>query len=72
MTKNYTIIIERDKATGLLVGYIPGWPGAHTQAATMEELTTNMQEVIAMLTENAETPPESEFVGTQNLAVTVS
>ena len=37
--------------TGLYVGYVPGFPGAHSQGETLEELNENLKEVIAMLTE---------------------
>ena len=57
-------MIERDPDTGLLVGYVPGFPGAHSQGATMEELQRNLREVIAMLLEDGEPRLEGEFVGT--------
>ena len=31
--RSYRFIVERDPETNLLVGYVPGWPGAHTQGA---------------------------------------
>lgn len=55
--------------TGLLVGYIPGFPGAHSQAETLDELQVNMREVVAMLLEDGEPRLEAEFVGTQTVAV---
>lgn len=51
--KSYTAIIKKDQDTGLYVGYIPGFPGAHSQAETLEELRTNLSEVIEMLLEDA-------------------
>ena len=44
--KTYTAVIERCPDTSLYVGYIPGFPGAHSQGATLEELNTNLKEVI--------------------------
>jgi predicted RNase H-like HicB family nuclease len=44
--------MERDPATGLFVGYIPGWLGAHSQGATLDELRANLREVAAMLLED--------------------
>lgn len=67
--KSYTAVIERDPETGLLVGYVPGFPGAHSQAETMDELNENLREVISMLLEGGEPRLEAEFVGTQNVAV---
>ena len=68
--KTFTAVVERDPVTGLLVGYVPGFPGAHSQAGTQDELNANLREVIAMLLEDGEPTLEAEFVGTQNVAVT--
>ena len=51
--KSYSAIIEKDQDTGLYVGYIPGFPGAHSQAETLEELRLNLSEVVEMLLEEA-------------------
>lgn len=67
--KNYTAVVERDPATGLLVGYVPGFPGAHSQAETLDELRANLLEVVEMLLEDGDPRIEAEFVGTQNIAV---
>jgi predicted RNase H-like HicB family nuclease len=47
--RTFTAVIERDSTTGLFVGYVPGWPGAHSQDATREELAQNLRAVVAML-----------------------
>ena len=65
----FNVIIERDPDTGLFVGSVPGWPGAHSQGATLEELEANLREVIAMLLEDGEPKLESEFVGLQTIQV---
>ncbi|MDT5123472.1 MAG: hypothetical protein QOC96_2954 [Acidobacteriota bacterium] len=49
--KTYTYIVEKCPETDLYVGYVPGFPGAHSQAETLDELQRNMQEVLAMLLE---------------------
>ena len=67
--KNFTAVVERDPVTGLLVGYVPGFPGAHSQAASLDELNVNLREVLAMLLEDGEPKLEAEFVGTQSVAV---
>ena len=69
MTRTWNAVIERDAQTGLYVGYVPGWPGAHSQGETLDELHANLVEVIAMLLEDGEPSLESEFVGTQTLQV---
>jgi predicted RNase H-like HicB family nuclease len=65
----YTAVVEKDQDTGLYVGYVPGFPGAHTQAATLDELHANLQEVIELLLEEGEPELESEFVGIQAVSV---
>jgi predicted RNase H-like HicB family nuclease len=50
----YRATIEQDPDTRLYVGYIPGFPGAHSQGETLDELRDNLQEVIAMLLEDSE------------------
>ncbi len=67
--RSYTAVIERDPETGLYVGYIPGFPGAHSQAETLDELNQNLAEVVTMLLEDGEPPLEGNFVGTQNIQV---
>ncbi len=67
--RSYTAVIERCAETGLFVGYVPGFPGAHSQGETLDELKRNLTEVITMLLEDGEPEFESEFVGTQNVQV---
>ena len=52
--KSYTTVIERCAETGLYVGFVPGFPGAHSQGETLDELNTNLQEVITMLLEDGD------------------
>jgi len=63
----FTAIIEKCHDTNLFVGYIPGIPGAHTQAATMEELANNLKEVLELLSEDINFKMESNFIGTQTI-----
>ena len=63
------LVIERCAETGLYVGYVPGFPGAHSQGQTIEELRENMREVIAMLLEDGEPVLEAEFVGIESVEV---
>lgn len=65
----YTAVIEHCPDTQLYVGYVPGFPGAHSQGATLDELHANLREVIAMLLEDGEPKLETEFVGTQTVLV---
>jgi predicted RNase H-like HicB family nuclease len=67
--RNYTAVIEKCTDTGLYVGFVPGFTGAHSQGETLEELNENLKEVIALLLESGEPQFETEFVGTQNIVV---
>ena len=67
--RTFNIVVERDPDTELYVGYVPGWPGAHSQGATLDELRGNLQEVLAMLLEDGEPRLESEFIGVQTIQV---
>jgi predicted RNase H-like HicB family nuclease len=67
--KSFTAVIERCSDTGFYVGYVPGFPGAHSQGETLEELNRNLKEVIKMLLEEGDPKLEAEFVGTQNVVV---
>jgi predicted RNase H-like HicB family nuclease len=65
----FTAVIEKCPDTGLYVGYVPGFPGAHSQGKTLDELQRNLKEVIEMLREEGEPRLETEFVGIQNVVV---
>lgn len=69
MLRKFTAVIEKDPDTGYYVGYIPGFPGAHSQAETLDELRANLQEVVEMLLEDGEPQLESQFIGTQEVFV---
>lgn len=67
--RTFTAVIEKCSDTGLYVGFVPGFPGAHSQAVTLDELNENLKEVVAMLLEDGVPELEGEFVGTQNVVV---
>lgn len=67
--RNYTAIIEKDTDTGFYVGYVPGFPGAHSQGQTLDELRQNLREVIEMLLEEGEPELQGEYVGTQQILI---
>ena len=64
--------IEKNTETGYYVAVVPGIPGAHTQAETLDELRGNLKEVVELCLEQMD--PEArkqipEFVGIQQLEV---
>jgi predicted RNase H-like HicB family nuclease len=65
----FTAIVEQDSQTNLYVGYVPGFPGAHSQGETLDELHENLREVIEMLLEDEPAVFETKFVGTQQIVV---
>ena len=65
----FTAVVERCPETGLYVGHVPGFPGAHSQGETLDELQRNLEEVVAMLLEDGEPELEAEFAGLQTINV---
>ena len=47
--KTYTAVVEKCTDTGLYIGYVPGFPGAQSQAETLDKLQKNLKEVVEML-----------------------
>jgi len=68
-----TAYIEKDQETKMYVTIVPGIPGAHTQAKTLDELQKNLKEVVELCLEEM-TPRRRkqlpEFVGIQQIEVT--
>jgi predicted RNase H-like HicB family nuclease len=46
--KTLTAYVEFDPDTKLYVGIVPGLPGAHTQAPSLDELRDNLKEVLEL------------------------
>ncbi len=67
--RTFTAVVERDPQSGIYVGYVPGFPGAHSQGASPEELQANLHEVVEMLLEDGDPELDGEFVGTQTILV---
>jgi predicted RNase H-like HicB family nuclease len=72
MNSKIVAYIEKDVETGCYVAIVPGIPGAHTQADTLDELRDRLKEVIELCLE--EMDPEEreilpEFVGVQQIEV---
>jgi|GEM_PF-1371360 len=67
--RTYTAVTEKCVDTGLYVGYVPGVPCAHSQAATLDELSANLREVLELIAEEGEPQPERHFMGTHTLTI---
>ena len=44
--KTFTAVIEKCRECGLFIGYVPGFPGVHSQGETLNELKENLEEAI--------------------------
>lgn len=69
--KTFTAYVEWDPETKLYVGVVPGIPGAHTQAASLDELQANLKEVLELCLEEYAGPVDDlpKFVGVQQIEV---
>jgi predicted RNase H-like HicB family nuclease len=66
-----TAYVEYDDESGLYVGTVPGVKGAHTQAATLDELRKNLIEVLELCIEEGHLTSSEmpKFVGLQQVEV---
>jgi predicted RNase H-like HicB family nuclease len=67
--RTFTAVIHRCPQSQLYLAFVPGFPGAFTQAESLDQLCTNLREVITLLLENGGTRVNSEFVGLQTVAI---
>lgn len=67
--RSFTAVVEKCLDTGLYVGHVPGFPGAHSQGESLDELRRNLEEVVGMLLEDGEPSLDVEFVGVQMIQV---
>jgi predicted RNase H-like HicB family nuclease len=73
MSRTFTAYVEYDPDTGLYVGTVPGLQGGHTQAASLDELQRNLQEVIELILDESALQGQQiivePFVGIQQITV---
>jgi predicted RNase H-like HicB family nuclease len=71
MRKTLTAYVEYDRESKLYVGMVPGIRGAHTQAATLDELQDNLKEVLELCMEEDRTLLDEmpNFVGLQQIEI---
>ena len=70
MRRDFTVIVERDEE-GYYVASVPALAGCHTQARSLDELVTRVQEAIAVCLEDGDAAalPALEFIGVQRVTV---
>ena len=63
--------MELDAESGLYIGTVPGITGAHTQAASLDELRVNLKEVLELCVEEHrdEIKDLPTFIGLQQIEV---
>lgn len=68
----FTAEITKDKEINQYIGIIPGLPGAHTQAPTLDQLYANLQEVTQLCLEemtDEEIEQLPEFIGFRQISI---
>ena len=60
--RTFNVVVERDPDSGLYVGHVPGWPGAHVKEQPLTSCVRTFGEVLEMLLEDGEPKLEAEFV----------
>ena len=70
MSVKFSVLVERDE-DGYYVASVPELPGCHTQARTLDELTSRVKEAIELYleTEGTKTEGKVELVGVQFVEV---
>lgn len=57
----FPVVIEFDEEAEMYVAIVPGLPGAHTQARTLDELEENIKEVVELCLEEASKQGDLKF-----------
>jgi len=73
-TYKFSAEIIKDKEINQYIGIIPGVPGAHSQAASLDELYKNLQDVLQLCVEemtDEELISLPDFIGYQEISIAV-
>ncbi|WP_228020305.1 MULTISPECIES: type II toxin-antitoxin system HicB family antitoxin [Sphaerospermopsis] len=66
--KEFYVVIERDE-DGMYIGEVPQLKACYSQGETIDELITNIKEVIEMCLEELEEESITEFIGVQKVVL---
>lgn len=71
MKRAFMAFIQKDPKSNLYYGIVPGIPGAHTQAESLEELKENLKEVLVLCLKEYEVPIDElpKFIGIHQIEV---
>ncbi len=70
MSKTFNVVIERD-ADGYYIASVPSLRGCHTQAKSLDLLIERVKEAIELCLELEEDLVTNEFIGIQQVSVSV-
>lgn len=70
MPVKFSVVVEKDE-DGYYIASVPELPGCHTQARTLDELTSRVREAIELFLETEGTKAEGkiELIGVQFIEV---
>jgi predicted RNase H-like HicB family nuclease len=68
MKRDYYVVIERDE-DGFFIGEVPQLPACYSQGKTLDELLSNIKEVIELCLEEITDDSLSEFIGVQKVTI---
>ena len=69
MVRQFDVVIERDEE-GMYVASVPQLPGCHTDAASLDDLMTDIREAIELCLEvQGLEPAPLEFIGIQRVTI---
>ncbi len=68
VNKEFFVIIERDE-DGMYVGEVPQLQACYSQGRTLDELMSNIREVIELCLEEKKEESHSEFIGVQRITI---
>jgi len=74
MVYNFSAEIIWDEEIHQYIGFVPGLPGAHSQANTIDELHGNLQDVVRLCLEEITDDEKAElpkFIGTHTISIAV-
>ena len=66
--REFYVVIEKDE-DGFFVGEVPQLRGCYTQGKTLDELMTNIKEVIELCLEEEDAGDLPEFVGIHKIQI---
>ena len=70
MNKSFNVVIERDE-DGYYIASVPSLKGCHTQAKSLDLLIERIKEAIELCLEVEEEVVTNEFIGIQQVSVSV-